>query len=113
MFIVVASVHKSFAAMHLMYTLDESGNRIYTLNVSIFTVMERLLFDFAVSENNRHRPNNQVCTPRFVSSDANFSGPRACIVWYTDILLPIQHVSRPMINSRGTVLLLKSAMVSC
>jgi hypothetical protein len=43
--IVVTSVHKSFAAMHLMYTLDESGNRIYTLNVSIFIVMERLLFD--------------------------------------------------------------------
>jgi len=43
--IVVDDVHKSSAAMHLMYTLDESGNRIYTLNVSIYTFTERLLSD--------------------------------------------------------------------
>lgn len=31
--------------MHLMYTLDESGNRIYTLNVSTFAIIEQLLSD--------------------------------------------------------------------
>lgn len=31
--ITCASLSLSLSAMHLMYTLDESGNRVYTLKV--------------------------------------------------------------------------------
>jgi hypothetical protein len=58
--------------MHLMYTLDDAGNRIYTLKVGI--AVAGMCHDLIIAiENHSGRQSDKVCSSRYASFDYGHS----------------------------------------
>jgi len=56
--------------MHLMYTLDEGGNRVYTLKVCSISIDFKNLIPKSITEINRRWQNHKVCSSRYNISES-------------------------------------------
>ena len=59
---VILGNYRATFVMHLMYTLDEDGNRVYTLKVCLSSEVVIVFNADGLLENDRQWQDYQVCT---------------------------------------------------